>query len=1037
MDAFSLIATLELQADNFFSGLSGAAEAMIQFAEDCVETGMEFDASMSQVQAIALSTANVTNEQITSLSNKAKEMGLSFKQGADNVETAFNILRASAMNAGLTTVFTAQEASEALVYMGMAGWNAEEMLEGLPGVLNLAAMSGVDLGTTSDIVTDALTAFNMKAKEAVYFSDLLAMTSARANTNVDLMGQTFKYIAPVFGAYNLEAEDAALAIGLLANRGIKASQAGTSLRRILQNIAVNNGASDTEMGALDVINDMGVKFFDEDTGEIRDFSEFLADLREAWNSPDNPYGNYPLGKPWAAKKIAGQYGLTAFLSLMSASDEEFYALQQALAGCWYTAESLAEAFEKNGKNLDTLRDSMGEMGVTQEEFTQALNESHRDADAFVDSLAKLSGKSKDEIVAAMKEMGISTKELQTIFNQTAGASQTMADIMLNNLKGDVELFNDAFDYLKIIISDKLTPTLREYTQFATEGLTNVAVALQEGGWTEAAEAAVNWAKQAKEKLAEDLPGFKDKAAEITKAISSVFKELGPEVGELLGTVGSMIGEFLSENAATITTTVTSFITSLTPGIVAAVKGIGAGLREAWPEIKAGIGEMFQEWGLFKEGTFAGMIPQWIKDAAGMFGWDLTGTANQAQKELETYLLGGNKSGTPNGQPTYDLTQKGVGNQLAEKAGKPETVLDTAAQAAQDSGLSNIIEGIQNGSIIQTLVGAGETGIAALGSFLFGTKDKNKAAQAERQNQLNATLTGNAANYDPNKTYDFSDWQWTSDEGVTITANFVDNVSENAKSAIDALTDLGNLVSDDYDTTSLHTDLTSPAAKQAVHSILELLGYDGLEQFTSSYHENGASGPIEEAFMDLLTLMGYDGHEFLTSSAHDSAQAAAAILEILALITQNEAKDGSVTTTTNRQINETVNITYTQDGGKLPPLNGGNADPNMNVLNAIAMSPGRILRGATMFGWDAFGNPQIGGEVGAEAVVGVNSLDQMIQNSVNAAMSAVLGRLDALISGRSDRPLKVVLDTGALVGGIVDAMDSEMDTIAQWKAGDRA
>ena len=138
---------------------------------------------------------------------------------------------------GAKTKFSATEASHAFKYMAMAGWDSAEMMDGIEGVMNLAAASGEDLATTSDIVTDALTAFGLQAKDSAHFADVLAQASARSNTNVGMMGETFKYVAPVAGAMGYSVEDTAVAIGLMANSGIKASQAGTALRSMITRMA--------------------------------------------------------------------------------------------------------------------------------------------------------------------------------------------------------------------------------------------------------------------------------------------------------------------------------------------------------------------------------------------------------------------------------------------------------------------------------------------------------------------------------------------------------------------------------------------------------------------------------------------------------------------------------------------------------------------------------------------------------------------------------------------------------------------------------
>ena len=172
-----------------------------------VKTAADFDSAMSKVAAVS----GATGSDFDSLRDKAREMGAKTK-------------------------FSATEAADAMNYMAMAGWKTEDMLSGIEGVMYLAAASGEDLATTSDIVTDALTAFGLTAGDSGHFADVLAAASSNANTNVSMMGETFKYCAPVAGALGFSVEDTAEAIGLMGNAGIKASQAGTSMRSIMTNL---------------------------------------------------------------------------------------------------------------------------------------------------------------------------------------------------------------------------------------------------------------------------------------------------------------------------------------------------------------------------------------------------------------------------------------------------------------------------------------------------------------------------------------------------------------------------------------------------------------------------------------------------------------------------------------------------------------------------------------------------------------------------------------------------------------------------------
>lgn len=165
------------------------------------KTFADFDAQLSRVQGIS----GATGDEMEELKNQAIKLGGSTK-------------------------FSAKEVADAYEYMGMAGWKSKQMLEGMPGVLALAAASGEDLATVCDILTDALTAFGLGAEDAGHFADVLAVAASSANTNVAMMGETFKYVAPLAGTLKLTAEDVAEVVGLMANSGIKASQAGTALR---------------------------------------------------------------------------------------------------------------------------------------------------------------------------------------------------------------------------------------------------------------------------------------------------------------------------------------------------------------------------------------------------------------------------------------------------------------------------------------------------------------------------------------------------------------------------------------------------------------------------------------------------------------------------------------------------------------------------------------------------------------------------------------------------------------------------------------
>ena len=323
-----------------------------------MKTAADFDASMSKVAAVS----GATGDEFDSLREKAREMGAKTK-------------------------FSASEAAEAMNYMAMAGWKTEDMLSGIEGIMNLAAASGEDLATTSDIVTDALTAFGMTAKDSGHFADILAAASSNANTNVSMMGETFKYAAPIAGALGFAAEDTAQAIGLMANAGIKSSQAGTSLRSIMTNLSKDFKISGKSIG------DVTIKTKNAD-GSMRNLNDILADSREAFA------GLTESEKAQAAQSLVGKNAMSGFLALMNASPKDIAKLEGAITNCDGAAEQMAEIMQDNlSGQLTILKSQVQELAIS---FGDALMPMVRKivsvVQAFIDKLNNMSDGTRNAIL---------------------------------------------------------------------------------------------------------------------------------------------------------------------------------------------------------------------------------------------------------------------------------------------------------------------------------------------------------------------------------------------------------------------------------------------------------------------------------------------------------------------------------------------------------------------------------------------------------------------------------------------------------------
>lgn len=375
-----------------------------------IKKAAEFEAKMSDVKAVSGATA----AEMTLLANKAKQMG------AD-------------------TIFTAVEAGQAMEYMGMAGWKTKDMLNGIEGIMSLAAASGEDLGLVSDIVTDAMTAMGMAAdgttkvmganglikevQNATHFADVLAAASSNSNTNVALLGESFKYAAPIAGAYKFSIEDTALALGLMANSGIKASQSGTALRKVLTKISSDFAVAQKD-GA-----DFIVTTVNQD-GTMRSLKEILDDTRTAYNGMSE------------AEKKATENSLTE------------------------AAKSLEISLKKENGQLKSQAELYSEVTEAMDGLTDA---------GKVQEAEALAGKTAMAGLLAMinASEGDYNKLADAIYN-CDGAAKTMEQIKLDNYEGQLALAKSATDALQMALGEALLPTITKVIKSATTFINKAA-----------------------------------------------------------------------------------------------------------------------------------------------------------------------------------------------------------------------------------------------------------------------------------------------------------------------------------------------------------------------------------------------------------------------------------------------------------------------------------------------------------------------------------------------------------------------------------
>ena len=457
------------------TAIASAGTALAGLGGAAIKIGADFEEGMSEVQAISRASAS----DMELLKEKAKEMGAETK-------------------------FSATESAAAFKYMAQAGWNTEDMLNGISGVMSLAAASGEDLALTADIVTDSLTAFGLEAKDAAHFSDVLAMTANATNTDVTNLGYTFKYVAPVAGALGYSIEDMSVAIGLMANSGIKAETAGTALRATLTNLAKPTQQMTGYM------EELGISLTDAQ-GNVKPFNEVMVDLREGFE------GLTEAQKAEYAAGIAGKEAMSGLLAIVNASDEDFAALTEQINNCNGAAEEAAKIMQDNLKgSVEQLGGALETLGI---EFYDSVNTPIR---TIVDSATSM----VEQLTKAFKDGGLSglVSELGTVFAEVATQAANSAPKMIDAATSMITSFLD--------------------------GIGN--------NTNRIAEAAVKIGESLINGIAQIIPKVAEVGVEIISSLASNL--LGSDVGKSIGELGKTI----IDSFKTIASAVSGALNSLKP-----------------------------------------------------------------------------------------------------------------------------------------------------------------------------------------------------------------------------------------------------------------------------------------------------------------------------------------------------------------------------------------------------------------------------------------------------------------------------------------
>ena len=526
-----------------------------------VKTAADFDSAMSRVAAVS----GATGSDFDKLRDKAREMGAKTK-------------------------FSATEAADAMNYMAMAGWKTEDMLSGIEGIMYLAVASGEDLATTSDIVTDALTAFGLTAGDSGHFADVLAAASSNANTNVSMLGETFKYCAPVAGALGFSVEDTAEAIGLMGNAGIKASQAGTSMRSIMTNLT-----GDVKLSGA-AIGDVTIATTNAD-GSMRSLSAILADCRVAFG------GMTEAEKANNAETLVGKNAMSGFLALMNAAPEDIAKVSGAVNNCKDAAKNMADTMQDNLEGqLTILKSQLQELAIS---FGDLLMPAVRSIvfglQGMVDVLNAMPDGVK-QVIMIIALLAAALGPVLIIIGKVISAVGTIMTIV-PKLAGVINTVKTAFGALNaVMLANPIAIVIAAiaalvaafvYLWNTNEEFRQFWISL----WESVKETAVQCWQAISAFLSQAWEAIRNTAVSVWNGIRDFFSGLWAEIQTLFTTVVNAIAGFLSGawNAVkgavvSVWTAISQFFTSVWNGIrnvtSAVVNGIRSFLQSAWNGIRA-------------------------------------------------------------------------------------------------------------------------------------------------------------------------------------------------------------------------------------------------------------------------------------------------------------------------------------------------------------------------------------------------------------------------------------------------------------------
>ncbi|WP_161844392.1 phage tail tape measure protein [Pseudoflavonifractor sp. 524-17] len=556
MNVFDLVARIILDTSDYENGLSNASKLAKSFGN-----GLK---TIAKVGAVALTAATGAAAAFAGASVKVgADFDSSMSQVAATMGTTVDkigALRDFAMEMGSKTAFSASQAADALNYMALAGYDAEQAMEALPNVLNLAAAGGIELAAASDMVTDAQSALGLSMEESAELVDKMAMASSKSNTSVAQLGEAILTVGGT--AKNLAGgtTELATALGILADNGVKGAEGGTALRNIILSLTA---PTDT---ASALMENLGIKVFDA-SGKMRSLNDIFSELNIILSHMTQEERMEVLSN------IFNSRDLKSAEALLANAGARFYELGGYIDAASFSIDNFEKALdETNNISMSKLEQNLEKLGVSAEELNYVLSTyGKKGAKAVASGLFEVvdAGVSVDQIIQAL---GGDLENLQLAFDESSGAAAQMAETQLDNLSGDVIKFKSALEGAQIILSDQLTPGLREFVQFGTDGISSITDAFKEGGLSGAMEAFGTFLSDGLNMIIENLPSVINAGMEVAGAL----------------------GQGLIDNLPTIIDSAIEIVTTLVDGLVSALPQLAEAAIEIITSLAAGVSEYLPE-----------------------------------------------------------------------------------------------------------------------------------------------------------------------------------------------------------------------------------------------------------------------------------------------------------------------------------------------------------------------------------------------------------------------------------------------------------